>query len=196
MQKKMQDKFEIYPHVKCQTNLMVSNNLMATIDNNIERVYDFIVAEDVDVDFLQGRTNLSGAAEANIDSLPGTPRMLGYEIEGGFWGRAGATRISSFEGDATIRETIIDCERPYYFQYMLTDFDGGWFDGLIDLGISTFSLSSFGPRTRVNWQYQMRPANMDRLDDVCQLMSKMWYPWQQSFFTVLQETLNKDPWSA
>ncbi|MEL6500021.1 MAG: hypothetical protein AAFQ23_01255 [Cyanobacteria bacterium J06623_1] len=192
----MQKKIMILPHVESKTSFMVSNALTATIDNNIERVYDFIVAEDVDLNFLQGRTNLSGAEAANNDSPIRTPRMLGYEIDGEFWNQIGATRISSFEGDAKIRETIIDCQRPYLFQYMLTDFVGGWFEESIDLGISTFCLSSFGPRTRVNWQYQMRPINMDKIDEVHQLMSKLWYPWQESFFNVLQEALNKDPWSA
>ncbi len=175
----MLQKFEALPHEKAQTNLMMVNALAATIENNIECVYDFIVAEDVHLAFLKGK-----------------PEMLGYDIEVGPWNRMGATRITRFEGNVKFRETVIGCERPYYFQYMVTEFDGGWFEGLIDLAVSTFTFSSHGPRTRVNWQYQMRPVNMDKLVDLQGFMREVWYPWQQSFFTAIQGSLNKDPWSV
>lgn len=42
----MLKKTETLPHVKSQTNLMVVNALAATIENNVEHVYDFIVAEE------------------------------------------------------------------------------------------------------------------------------------------------------
>ena len=181
----MMQKSPTLPHVEAKTNLMLMNALEATVDNNIERVYDFITAEDLDLNFLSKKLNLED-----------TPKMVGYDMEIGPWNHSGATKISTFEGDATIRETIIECQRPYYFQYMITEFNGGWFEGLIDLGISTFSLSSYGPRTHVNWLYKIRPVSLDKLPDIQKLMSEYWYPWQQFFFKELQSALNRDPWSA
>lgn len=177
----MLPKIEPLPHEEAQTNLMYVTALGATVENNIERVYDFVVAEDVHLNFLGGE-----------------PRMLGYDIEKGPWNRSGATRVTRFEGDYGFRETIIGCERPYYFQYMVTEFKGGWLEGLIDLAISTLIFSSHGPRTRINWQYQMRPENQDqsKLADLKTLMSEGWYPWQQYFIQEVQGALNKDPWSA
>ena len=39
------------PHVEAGTNLVVLNALETLIENNAERVFDFIVAEDVVVNF-------------------------------------------------------------------------------------------------------------------------------------------------
>ncbi|MEL6928249.1 MAG: hypothetical protein AAFO95_06420 [Cyanobacteria bacterium J06600_6] len=190
----MSQDFLSLPHVEAKTNIMVMNAVSTTVNNNVERVYDFISAEDVDRDFLQAQTTISD--EQDGESQPDKPKMLGYEIEVGPWGQKGATRVTSLEGDISFRETVIDCQRPHYFQYMLTDFNGGWFEGLVDLGISTFYFSPHGPRTHINWMYEMRPACKDRLDDTEQFMSKFWHPWQQSLLAIVKEALDKDPWSA
>jgi len=157
----------------------VSNALTATIDNNIERVFDFIVAEDVVTKYLKG-----------------DPALLSYDMEVGPWNHSGATRINTFADGSKLRETVIDMERPASFQYMQTEFHGGGFEGLVDLGLATFKLSPAGPRTDVNWTFDMRPASPDKLDDVRKFMIETWKPWMNSFFDALKKALNKDPWSA
>lgn len=77
----MLQKFEALPHEKAQTNLMIVNALAATIENNIECVYDFIVAEDVHLAFLKGK-----------------PEMLGYDIEVGPWNRMGQHELRALKG--------------------------------------------------------------------------------------------------
>lgn len=171
--------FETLSHVKAKTSILVSNDITGTINNSLERVYDFIVAEDVVLKFLKGK-----------------PALLEYNMEVGPWNHSGATRINTFEGGSKLRETIIDCVRPTYFQYMLTEFKGGVFEGMVEQGIATFSLSSYGPRTNVHWSFQMRPASPDKLKDLQKFMIEIWYPWMESFMTALKKALDKDLWSA
>ena len=56
--------YETLPLVKAKTSLMVSNNITGTINKEIERVYDFIVAEDVVLNFLKDEP-----AILNFDSI-------------------------------------------------------------------------------------------------------------------------------
>ena len=171
--------FEDLPHMKAKTSIRISNDITATVDNTIERVFDFIVAEDVVIKFLKGK-----------------PALLKYDMEIGPWNHSGATRVNTFEGDSKLRESIVDWVRPTYFQYMLTEFKGGELEGMIKQGIATFSLASYGPRTLVNWSFQMTPASPDKTEDVQKFMTDTWYPWMESFITAMKKALDKDIWSA
>ncbi len=171
--------FENLPHMKAKIGIRVSNDITATVNNTIERVFDFTVAEDVVTKFLKGK-----------------PALLNYDLEVGPWNHSGATRVNTFEGNSKLRESIIDWVRPTYFQYMLTEFKGGVFDGLIRQGIATFSLASYGPRTLVNWTFQMVPESSEKIAELQKFMTDVWYPWMESYMDAMKKALDKDLWSA
>ena len=66
-------------------------------------------------------------------------------MEIGPWNHTGATRIVRIEGGAQFRETIIECERPYHFHYMPTEFQSGVQEGMVDPAVAHFTLSPMAP---------------------------------------------------
>jgi hypothetical protein len=95
--------FPKLPHVEAGTNLVVLNALETVVENNVERVFDFIVAEDVVVHFRKT-----------------SPAIAAVEDQSGTWNHAGASRIIVMDNGNRFRETIIAYQRPYLFHYSFT----------------------------------------------------------------------------
>lgn len=171
--------FPKLPHVETGTNLFVLNALEAVIENNAERVFDFIVAEDVVLHFLKT-----------------PPAIAAIENQSGTWDHAGASRTVVMENGNRLLETIVAFQRPYLFHYMLENFSGAPLEGMVNEAIATFIVQPYGPRAHVNWHYAFRPASDARLADTRAFMQDVWRPWQQGFVDALKKALDKDPWSA
>jgi hypothetical protein len=71
--------FPKLPHVEAGTNLVVLNALETVVENNAERVFDFIVAEDVVVHFRKT-----------------PPAIAAVEDQSGTWNHAGDHASSSW----------------------------------------------------------------------------------------------------
>ena len=111
-------------------------------ENNAERVFDFIVAEDVVVHFRKT-----------------SPAIAAVEDQSGTWNHAGASRIVVMDNGNRFRETIIAYQRPYLFHYMLTEFSGAPQKGVVNEAIAMFIVQPYGPRAHVNFHYAMRPES-------------------------------------
>lgn len=171
--------FPKLPHVEAGTNLFVLNSFESVIENNAERVFDFIAAEDAVVNFLKA-----------------PPAVVAIEEPNGTWNHPGASRIVVLDNGNRLRESIIAYQRPYLFHYMSTEFSGAPLKGMINEAMAIFILQPYGPRTHVSWQYAMRPESDARLADTRAFMQNVWRPWQQGFIGALKKALDKDPWSA
>jgi hypothetical protein len=171
--------FPKLPHVEAGTNLVVLNALETVVENNAERVFDFIVAEDVVVHFRKT-----------------SPAIVAVEDQTGTWNHAGASRIIVMDNGNRFRETIIAYQRPYLFHYMLTEFSGAPQKGMVNEAIAIFIVQPYGPRAHVSFHYAMRPESDARLADTRAFMQNVWRPWQQGFLDTLKKALDKDPWSA
>ena len=171
--------FPKLPHVEAGTNLVVLNALEAVVQNNVERVFDFIVAEDVVVLFRKS-----------------SPAIVAVEEQTGTWNHPGASRIIVMDNGNRFRESIIAYQRPYLFHYMLTEFSGAQQKGIVNEAIAMFMMQPYGPRTHVSWHYAMRPESDARLADARAFMQNVWRPWQQGFMDALKKALDKDPWST
>jgi hypothetical protein len=167
------------PHVEAGTNLVVLNALEAVVQNNVERVFDFIVAEDIVVFFRKS-----------------SPAIVAVEDQTGTWNHPGASRIIVMDNGNRFRESIIAYQRPYLFHYMLTEFSGAPQKGIVNEAIAMFIMQPYGPRTHVSWHYAMRPESDARLADARAFMQNVWRPWQQGFMDALKKALDKDPWST
>ncbi len=71
--------FPKLPHVEAGTNLVVLNALETVVENNVERVFDFIVAEDVVVFFRKT-----------------SPAIVAVENQTGTWNHPGAVKFTNF----------------------------------------------------------------------------------------------------
>jgi hypothetical protein len=171
--------FPKLPHVEAGTNLVVLNALEAVVQNNVERVFDFIVAEDIVVFFRKS-----------------SPAIVAVEDQTGTWNHPGASRIIVMDNGNRFRESIIAYQRPYLFHYMLTEFSGAPQKGIVNEAIAMFIMQPYGPRTHVSWHYAMRPESDARLADARAFMQNVWRPWQQGFMDALKKALDKDPWST
>jgi hypothetical protein len=171
--------FPKLPHVEAGTNLFVLNALETVVENNAERVFDFIVAEDVVLNFLKT-----------------PPAIVAVEDQSGTWNHAGASRTAVMDNGNRFRETIIAYQRPYLFHYMLTGFSGAPLEGMVNEAIAIFIVQPYGPRAHINWHYAFRPGSDARLADTRAFMRDVWKPWQHGFFAALKKALDKDPWSA
>ena len=171
--------FPKLPHVEAGTNLFVLNALETVVDNNAERVFDFIVAEDVVLHFLKT-----------------PPAIAAVEHQNGTWNHAGASRGIVMDNGNRFRETIIAYQRPYLFHYMLSGFSGAPLEGMVNEAIAMFIVQPYGPRAHINWHYAFRPGSDARLADTRAFMRDVWKPWQHGFFAALKKALDKDPWSA
>ena len=145
----------------------------------MERVFDFIVAEDVVVLFRKS-----------------SPAIVAVEEQTGTWNHPGASRIIVMDNGNRFRESIIAYQRPYLFHYMLTEFSGAPQKGIVNEAIAMFMMQPYGPRTHVSWHYAMRPESDARLADARPFMQNVWRPWQQGFMDALKKALDKDPWST
>jgi hypothetical protein len=128
--------FPKLPHVEAGNNLVVLNALETLIENNAERVFDFIVAEDVVVNFRKT-----------------SPAILGVEDQTGTWNHPGASRIIRMDNGNRFRESIIAFQRPYLFHYMLTEFSGAPLKGVVNEAIAMFIVQPYGPRAHVSFHY-------------------------------------------
>lgn len=149
----------------------------ALVENSIERVFDFTVAEDVITKFLKGE-----------------PAVTGYEVHQGPWGQPGAFRTVHF-GDKTAREQINYFARPFLFDYQLTDFS--WeLNELCDLAVNQFLFRSVGPRTLVKFYYQFRARNAEAVEPLYEFANTTWLAWMHSYLDATKKALDKDPFSA
>lgn len=147
------------------------------VDNSVERVFDFTVAEDVATTFLKGE-----------------PAVTGYEIHQGPWGQQGAYRTVYF-GDKSVREQINFFVRPYVFDYQLTEFS--WeLNELCDLAVNQFLFQPVGPRTLVKFYYQFRARNAAALEPLHAFATGTWLAWMYSYLDAMKKALDKDPFSA
>ena len=112
------------------SNLLVTAALGALVENDVETVFDFTVAEDVVTKFLKGE-----------------PAVTGYEIMQGPWGQPGAFRWTYFGKDKA-REQVNFIQRPYLFDYQLTEYTSELKD-LVDLAVAQFLFRPVGPRTEI-----------------------------------------------
>jgi hypothetical protein len=88
-----------------KVNRIVMSAVGGVVENSVERVYDFIVAEDVVLKIIKGK-----------------PALKGYDIITGSWDHACVARWLNMEGGFRARETINSLVRPYLFEYQLEDF--------------------------------------------------------------------------
>ncbi|HGN8625348.1 hypothetical protein AAA557_05155 [Pseudomonas aeruginosa] len=147
------------------------------IENSVERVFDFTVAEDVITRFLKGE-----------------PAVTGYEIHQGPWGQPDAYRTVHFANNHA-REQINFFQRPYLFDYQLTEFS--WeLKELCDLAVAQFLFRPVGPRTFVKWFYQFRARDAQSVQPLHDFASTTWLAWMQSYMDATKKALDKDPFSA
>ncbi|WP_299246793.1 SRPBCC family protein [uncultured Aquimarina sp.] len=155
------------------TNLLVTAAVSATVENNVETVFDFTVAEDVITRFLKG-----------------VPEVTGYEIQQGPWGQKGAYRWVHF-GEDKAREEINFIQRPYLFDYQLTDFTAELKD-MVDLAVAQFLFRPVGPRTEIKWYYNFRAKSEGVLPQLQDFVENVWVAWMKSYLNDTKEALDKD----
>lgn len=165
--------------IDAKTTVLTLNVVAGTIDNNIEKVFDFTIAEDVVVNFLKG-----------------SPAVVGYDMLQGPWNHRGANRIVRVEGGNQWHETVTDFQRPYLFAYQLNEFQGGELSRLAEFAVAQFFFMPYGPRTLVKHYYGFHPKSPELLSEMHEFASKVWYPWQTTFMEGMKKALGKDPWSA
>lgn len=160
-----------------KTNRLVTGAIEAIVENNIERVFDFTVAEDVVTKFLKGE-----------------PAVTGYEIVQGPWGQPGAFRWVHF-GKEKAREQVNFFQRPFIFDYQLTDFS--WeLKETCDLAVAQFLFRPVGPRTLVKWYYNFRAINAESVEPLYDLVTKTWYDWMTSYVDATKKALDRDVFTA
>lgn len=155
------------------TNLLVTAAVAATVENKVETVFDFTVAEDVITKFLKGE-----------------PAVTGYEIQQGPWGQKGAYRWVHF-GEDKAREEINFIQRPYLFDYQLTNFSSDLKD-MVDLAVAQFLFRPVGPRTEIKWYYNFRAKSEEILPQLQDFVENVWVDWMKSHLNDTKEALDKD----
>ncbi|GAA2227733.1 hypothetical protein GCM10010413_24370 [Promicromonospora sukumoe] len=146
------------------------------VENNVERVFDFTIAEDVVTNFLKGE-----------------PAVTGYDVHQGPWGQTGSYRTVYF-GDQSAREQVNFIQRPFVFDYQLTDFSWELGD-LCDLAVNQFLFRPVGPRTQVKFYYQFRARNAEAVQPLHEFATSTWLAWMTSYLDATKKALDKDPWS-
>ncbi|MGW6217019.1 hypothetical protein [Streptomyces sp. NPDC055109] len=161
--------------IETTSDTAVVATLRGTVDNTLERVFDFITVDDVVLAILTGPTKLTN-----------------YEIITAPWGRPGASRWLNFESGLRAQETIDTHIRPHLYGYHLANFSGD-VGTLTDLATSQWTFTPFGTRTHVTWTYTWRPKDPQRLDELRQWVSQTWLAWMTSTFEETQRLLQRDP---
>ncbi|WP_159395832.1 SRPBCC family protein [Streptomyces sp. 3211] len=149
-------------------------NLSSTVNNTIERVFDFVTFGDVVLSILTGPAALND-----------------YEMIRGPWGQVGASRWLNFKSGIRAQETITSLVRPHLYTYALTNFSGD-VGSLTDLAVSEWKFTPAGTRTQVTWEYSWRPKNVGRMDELGLFVSQIWTEWMTSTFTETQRLLKRD----
>nr|WP_107912343.1 SRPBCC family protein [Streptomyces chartreusis] len=148
--------------------------LQGTVENTVERVFDFITVDDVVLAILTGPTALTS-----------------YEITRGPWGHIGASRWLNFESGLRAQETIETVVRPHLYAYRLTQFSGDVGD-LTDLATSQWTFSPAGTRTHVAWTYTWNAREPDRLKELQDFVAQTWLAWMSTTFEETQRLLRRD----
>ncbi|MGW1729058.1 SRPBCC family protein [Streptomyces sp. NPDC002306] len=148
--------------------------LHGTVDNTVERVFDFVSVDDVVLAILTGPTALTN-----------------YEIINGPWGRVGASRWLNFQSGLRAQETIDALVRPHLYAYHLTQFSGD-VGTLTDLASSQWIFTPVGTRTQIEWTYSWRALNSHSLDELQRFVSQTWLEWMTSTFKETQRLLKRD----
>ncbi|MFJ9752866.1 hypothetical protein [Streptomyces chartreusis] len=157
------------------SDAMVQATLRGTVNNTIERTFDFITVDDVVLAILTGPTALKG-----------------YDIITGPWGHTGASRWLNFRSGLRAQETIDTHIRPYLYAYHLTNFSDE-VGALTDLATSQWVFTPAGTRTQVTWTYSWRPQSPQQLTELHTWVSQTWLKWMTSTFEETQRLLQRDP---
>jgi len=156
-----------------KTNLLVTAAVGAIVENNVETVFDFTVAEDVITEFLKSE-----------------PEVTGYDILQGPWGQPGANRWVYF-GDEKAKEQVNWIQRPYLFDYQLTEFTSDLKE-MVDLAVAQFLFRPIGPRTEIKWYYNFRALSEDVLPQLMDFVENVWVPWMKSYLDDTKKVLGHD----
>ncbi len=86
------------------------------------------------------------------------PRIRGVEGQIGTWGQVGQTRTVLLAGGGSMREELIQVERPRIFGYTLTDVTGPM-KPLVRRVDGAWSFEADGTGTLVTWHWSLYPAS-------------------------------------
>ena len=162
-----------------KVNLIVQSAVGGIVENSVEKVYDFIVAEDVVLKLLKGK-----------------PALEGYEIIKGTWDHAGSERWLNMEGGFRVRETINILARPYLFEYQLEDFSDPNLSKIADVARAHWTFTPVGPRTRVKWYYEWRARQIEHVGAVQEFVANTWRNWMTTIFAETKGLIDRDVFTA
>jgi hypothetical protein len=162
-----------------KVNRIVMSAVGGVVENSVERVYDFIVAEDVVLKLIKGR-----------------PALEGYDIVTGPWDHAGAARWLNMEGGFRARESINSLVRPYLFEYQLEDFSSPDLREITDLAAAHWTFMPVGPRTHIKWYYAWRVRKPEHMEALYEFVANTWRGWMTTAFAETKRLLDRDVFSA
>lgn len=109
-----------------------------TVNAPIEKVYDFIVAEDVLPKILKKYFII--------------PAVKGSKIHKGDWETPGSYRTVFFANGDTLKEELTNFERPNYFAYKVSEFSS-FQRHFASYGVGRWWFTANGDTTEIKWTY-------------------------------------------
>jgi hypothetical protein len=163
-----------------KVNLIVQSAVGGIVENNVEKVYDFIIGEDVVTRLIIGK-----------------PVLENYDIIAGSWEYPGAQRWLNFEGDQRMRETVNNLIRPYLFEYQLEEFSDPALAQITDIARAHWTFVPVGPRTSIKWYYEWRARMLTDVPAVQDFVTNTWHNWMTTIFAETKRRLDRsDVYSA
>jgi len=120
----------------------VSHIVVRSLDVPVERVFDIVVAEDVLPKVLH--------RWGPIPAVTGTRELTGP------WNRPGSQRTVVLGDGQTVRERMLNWQRPRLFEYLVDEFSGP-LGRLVDHAVGTWRFEPTPGGSRFRWTYAFQP---------------------------------------